>query len=176
MDRHDAEMDWLQRARGSPWIVVLGIVSSVWGLPGMLDSAATWHRWVGSISTAWSGVLVGAGGMLVVVWLFVKVTNHLQEIQQFSLREVIIFVLVLAGGGVIALLLTIDRPSFVWTHPKLTLNDQEKVLSECRMRAYEAIGEGSVRSYPLRTSARAQYISACLTSEGFELRERTEGR
>ena len=73
---------------------------------------------------------------------------------------------VIVGTGIY--LFTVERPSFVWTHPTMTLSDQEKAKAECRMAAYEAIG-GS-RGGIMDTSAtdRSDYVATCLTSKGFK--------
>lgn len=61
-------------------------------------------------------------------------------------------------------------PTYVWTHPTLSADEQNRIKAACEMRAYEAIGGGSVGAAP---GARDRYEEACLIAEGFS-KERVE--
>ena len=79
--------------------------------------------------------------------------------------------LVVASGaiiGAVIYLFTVERPSFVWAHPTMTLSDQEKAKAECRMAAYEAIGGGRGGIMDPSVTDRSDYVATCLTSRGFK--------
>ena len=69
-------------------------------------------------------------------------------------------------AGFIVLLSYDLRPETVWTHPTLSKAEQNRVLANCQIRAYEAVGGGVKRS-----TSRIYYVRACLTTKGFVSKE-----
>ena len=55
----------------------------------------------------------------------------------------------------------------VWIHPDMSEQERRVIMAECRMKAFEAIGGGDLGTKP---GDRREYVSECLTAEGFVLR------
>ena len=92
------------------------------------------------------------------------------------LREVIwpllglIGLLMILAGIIVGVvhLLTMERPSFVWTHPYEPAWEHEKDKAECEMLALEKIGTGD---WVTTASGRERYMNACMTRKGYKLKE-----
>lgn len=67
-------MDWKQIA-GNKWTPVFGAAFFIIGLPGTVEDFTAWKMWVSNMSPTWSGVLVGIGGTVIVLWLVVWLTD-----------------------------------------------------------------------------------------------------
>ena len=83
--------------------------------------------------------------MLLCLWLPVVIerlwtTMRTHGREHASLPTKVLVIAVLGGG--IYNLLTMDRPSFVWTHLHEPVWEREKDKAECEMLAIEKIGPG----------------------------------
>ena len=68
-------MDWKQIVN-SPWLGLIGLLSLVWGLPGMGEDAVTWRKWFGDMNPGWFWLASGVGGTLTTLWLIVALSAH----------------------------------------------------------------------------------------------------
>ena len=69
--------------------------------------------------------------------------------------------IIMAGVGYL-IMLAIEAPSYVWRHPTMIPEEQTKVMADCEMQTYEAVGDAA-----MKTMARRDYWVACVTREGF---------
>ena len=70
-------------------------------------------------------------------------------------------------GGLIYYLVAVYEPTkMIWTHPSLSVAEQQRVEAECRMRSVEVLG-GGLRNW----NERHDYVADCKTSRGFESKE-----
>lgn len=171
-----AGMDW-KSVFGSPWLGVVGIVSFVWGIPGMFGDAAEWQQWFGVMNPGWFYMAAGIGIVLICLWMVIIVERH-REVVQTNGKAIAgwaLAILILAAGagtivtGFIVLFSYDLHPETVWTHPTFSKVEQERALADCRIRAYEAIGGGGDNMASRRTKRtdRLYYVRACLTTKGF---------
>ena len=169
-------MNW-KSVFGSPWFGVLGLVSFIWGIPGMFGDAAGWRQWFGIMNPGWFYMAAGIGVVLICLWLVIIVERYRAFIRTNGKIIVgwalAILVLVVGAGAIIGgfiVLFSYDlHPETVWNHPTLTKVEQERALAECRIRAYEAIGGGGdgVAIGSTKGTDRRFYVRACLTTKGF---------
>lgn len=65
-------MSW-NNAFGAKWVLIFGIISSVWGFPSVLDDANTWKIWwTGYVTSTISNIAFGFGLALIGTWITVK--------------------------------------------------------------------------------------------------------
>ena len=64
-------MEW-RKIITSPWVGLAGVISLVWGIPGMGEDAGVWREWVGTMNSGWHWLATGAGATLVILWLAAK--------------------------------------------------------------------------------------------------------
>ena len=162
---------------GSPWLGVVGIVSSIWGIPGMFGDAAEWRQWFGVMNPGWFYMAAGIGVVLICLWMVIIVERHWAFIQtngKAIAGWALAIVVLVAGAGVIVagliVLFSYDLlPETVWTHPTLSKVEQERALADCRIRAYEAIGGGGdgMAIGSSKGTDRLYYVRACLITKGF---------
>ncbi|MCY4555329.1 MAG: hypothetical protein OXF79_02880 [Chloroflexi bacterium] len=161
-------MQWRILKRLLPFIA--GIIS---GAPGVLNTFEFWRMLVGDMSPVWQGVLIGSGGLLILIGLIMVISSYWRTI-------VAILVMILTetppaiwiyGALIIFLVVAITyidtRPEPNWSHPTLSISDQEKTKAECRMAAYDSIGPGSGKVMDSTSSARSVYVANCLIANGF---------
>ena len=62
-------MGWKEIAQNK-WVPIVSVAFFIYGLPGMVDDFTAWKQWLGIMSPAWSGVLVGVGAGVFSLWLY----------------------------------------------------------------------------------------------------------
>ena len=85
-----------------------------------------------------------------------------------STAAIVILVVIAAFAMWAFLPETPNTPKKVWTHPDLSSSEQIKIHAECDMKALKAITRGGAIE---RGMDQRRYKRACLTSEGFVLRQ-----
>ena len=168
------QMSWWRKLFGSAWLGCIGCVSLIWGIPGMLEDAAEWHRWFRVMNPGWSYAAAAAGGVLLGLWLVILVERHwvfirrnAKDIGAVALLLVVVAAALFGAGWLIHYIGWVHEPTrMVWTHPTLSTVEQERVTAECEMKAMEVGGSGFKIGSP-----RFEYQSACLKSKGFVLKE-----
>ena len=63
-------MRW-KRIFGSPWLGAIGIISFVWGIPGMFGDAAEWRQWFGIMNPGWFYMAAGIGAVIICLFLLI---------------------------------------------------------------------------------------------------------
>ena len=96
-------------------------------------------------------------------------TRHLSVAINISMVTVMAAIL----GGIIyySFIVREPPPKMVWVHPTMTLDEQKKVKAECRIDAYRALGAGTGKVADPNPIHRYRYVSACLTANGFKLKQ-----
>ena len=77
-------MDW-KKLVSSPWFGVIGLVSLILGIPGMQEDAAEWRTWFSAMSAGWQGALVGAGTVMVFLFVAANIARLLPFIRARTL-------------------------------------------------------------------------------------------
>ena len=162
------------------WGFVAGAAIFVFGLPGHKSDADAWMQLAGKMSYPFpehvSWLLMGAGGILFLVWAYCQVTEQVPTLWKKasvklttdevfadrvgSVVQIILFVAVFAGLIAIFLYGASRSEQTHWTHPTLTHSEQEQAAASCTM---DAIGKGLSRWRP----EHYHYVEACLISLGF---------
>ena len=70
----------------SPWFGGIGLVSLVLGIPGMPEDAAEWRTWLSAMSAEWQGALIGAGAVMVLLFVGTNIVRLLPSIRARKLR------------------------------------------------------------------------------------------
>lgn len=149
----------------------------MYGLPGMLNNFTVWKQWVGSMSTAWSGVLVGAGATAVVIWLIAWASISKESLQLWINNNFGLIwkaVIVIAVIGLIVWFPKSERAQIIWYHPDIPQSEYNRIKNECVTRAFNAIGSAPTPYSSIEYSIdRSKYVEACMMQQGF-VRKRAE--
>ena len=120
------------------------------------------------MSAVWQGALIGTGAVLFVVWAGFVVERYWAFLRANGgdiAKAIVGLSVAIGGGGFFAYMIFIkESPNTVWTHPTLTDAEQLRIKAECRMRAVDAVGAGSLAGRPFE---REQYGNDCLAAKGF---------
>ena len=73
-------MSW-KSVFGSPWLGAAGVVSFIWGIPGMFGDAAEWGQWFGVVNPGWFYMAAGIGAVLICLWMVIIVERYRAFIQ-----------------------------------------------------------------------------------------------
>ena len=139
------------------------------GGPGFVDDVQTWVEVLG-VNVLITLMLIGLTAHVVAVGF--NGWEPYRSLYKHPLRLPVFFALVVLA---IFSFVFFANPNTVWTHPTLSLSEQEKIRAECQTQAFEAIG-GPENPLAVATNriARTEYETACLRGYGFIVMPRIE--